>query len=284
MSGEVLTRPAAAPDHTAAYGTDADQIVDLWAPRRGGGGVGGGGDGVSAAAPLVVMIHGGFWRAAYDRVHARPMANALADAGYAVAVPEYRRVGSSGGGGWPGTFDDIAAALDAVGGLAARVGADPRRTVWIGHSAGGHLALWAAARHRLPAGSPWHLPAPGAAGVVSLAGCTSLWLGAEWGEGGGAVPNLLGGTPDQVPDRYAAADPAALLPLGIPVTLLHGTADEQVRVEMSRQYAKAAGDAGDVVTYVELPGTDHYELIDPLSAAWPRVLEAVAAAMPELEA
>jgi acetyl esterase/lipase len=322
MSREVLTRPAAPPDHTAAYGSDPDQVVDLWAPRRGLGPGAPAGDAASAKAPLVVVIHGGFWRAAYDRLHSRPMANALAEAGYAVAVPEYRRVGSPGGGGWPGTFDDTAAMLDAVGGLAAVVGADPRRTVWIGHSAGGHLALWAAARHRLPAESPWHAAAAstgptgaggpasaggtagsagltgpagagdpadsagltglvGTVGVVSLAGCNSLRLGAEWGVGDGAVPGLLGGMPDRFPDRYAAADPAALLPLGVPVTLVHGTEDQQVRAEMNRRYAKAASDAGDVVTYVELADTDHFDLIDPLSAAWPHVLAAIAAAMPE---
>lgn len=267
MSRDVLSRPAAAPDHTATYGSDPDHVVDLWAPSAPG-------------SPLVVLIHGGFWRAAYTRFHSRPMANALVEAGYAVAVPEYRRVGSAGGGGWPGTFDDIAAVLDAVGGLAAPLGADPRRTVWVGHSAGGHLALWAAARRRLPADSPWHT-AGESAGAVSLAGCNSLWLSAEWGEGDGAAADLLGGTPDEVPERYAAADPAALLPLGVPVALVHGTADEIVRVEMSRQYAKAASDTGDAVTYFEVPGADHFDVIDPLSTAWPRVLEAITAVLPE---
>ena len=269
MSRDVLTRPASGPDTTAEYGPDPDQIIDLWAPRPSTG-----------PAPLVVVVHGGFWRSQYDRIHVRPMANALAAAGCAVAVPEYRRAGSPGGGGWPGTFDDIAAAVDAAGALAAPLGADPDRTVWVGHSAGGHLVLWAAARHRLPPSSPWHTDrAP--AGVVSLAGCASLRLGAEWDEGEGAVANLLGGMPDRYPDRYAAADPAALLPLGVPVTLVHGTDDKQVRVEMSRRYTKAATEAGDQVSYLELAGIEHFALIDPLSAAWPHVLSSIAAAVPQ---
>ncbi|HEV2634895.1 MAG TPA: alpha/beta hydrolase [Actinocrinis sp.] len=276
MSRDVLTRPAAPPDHTATYGPDPDQIVDIWRPRHSATDLGGTGPG----APLAVVIHGGFWRAEYDRIHSRPMADALADAGYAVAVPEYRRAGSPGGGGWPGTFDDIAAVLDAVGALAAPFGADPARTGWVGHSAGGHLALWAAARHRLPAGSPWRTDRPAAAGVVSLAGCTSLALSHAWGEGGGAAANLLGGSPERFPERYAAADPAALLPSGAEVVLVHGTQDQQVRLEMSRQYAKMAGEAGDTVTYVELPGSDHFDLIDPLSAAWPSVLDAIASVVP----
>jgi acetyl esterase/lipase len=269
MSREVLSRPSSPPDHTLVYGPDPDQLIDLWSPKRD-----------RLAAPLIVIIHGGFWMAQYDRTHSRPMANALAAEGYAVAVPEYRRVGSPGRGGWPGTFDDIAALIDSVGRLAAPHGADPDRTVWVGHSAGGHLALWAAARHRLPPGSPWRAAGPPAAGVVSLAGCSSLRLSAQWGEGDGAAARLLGGTPDEVPERYAAADPAALLPLGVPVTLVHGTRDEQVRVEMSREYAARATAAGDQVSMVELPGVEHFGLIDPLCAAWPHVLQAIAAAVP----
>lgn len=269
MSRDVLTRLAPPPDHTAAYGPDPDHVVDIWSPKRG-----------QVTAPLVVVIHGGFWKAEYNRMHSRPMANALAAAGYAVAVPEYRRVGSAGGGGWPETFDDIAAALDAAGLLAAPYGADADRQVWVGHSAGGHLALWSAARHRLPPESPWHARRR-SVGVVSLAGCNSLKLGADWNEGDGAVASLLGGMPTEVPARYAAADPAALLPSGVPATLVHGTEDDVVRVAMSREYAALATAAGDDVKMVELPGVEHFGVIDPLSDAWPHVLAAVTAAVPE---
>ncbi|MEU8580984.1 alpha/beta hydrolase family protein [Streptomyces abikoensis] len=261
MSREVLFRQAPRPYRTLAYGTHRDQVVDLWpAPRDG--------------APLVLIVHGGFWRAEYDRRHVRPMANALAAAGYAVAAAEYRRTGTPGGG-WPGTFDDIAAVADATAGLAARLGADPRRQVWAGHSAGGHLALWAASRHRLPQGSPWHAARPEAA-VLSLAGCASPTLAALWDLDEGAARALLGGTPEGVPERYAAADPGWLLPTGVRVTLVHGTADEQIPVAMSRTFTARARRLGDPVSLVELPGVEHFALIDPRSAAWPEVLAALA--------
>ncbi|MGI8334581.1 alpha/beta hydrolase family protein [Actinomadura scrupuli] len=265
MSREVLGRAAPDPDHTVPYGPHPDQVIDIRLPAR-------------VPAPLVVLVHGGFWRAEYDRTHTGPMADALAAAGHLVAVPEYRRSGAPGGG-WPGTFDDVAAAFDAVGAVAERYGADPARTVWAGHSAGGHLALWAAARHRLPPGSRWHAPGR-PPGVVSLAGCASLELCDAWDLDDGAAAALMGGSAAELPERYAMADPAALLPLGAPVTLLHGTGDDRVPVGMSRAYASRAARAGDAVTLTELPGADHFALIDPLSPVWPRVLAALAAAIP----
>jgi acetyl esterase/lipase len=263
MSRGVLTRPAPGPDHTVAYGPHPDQVIDLRLPAR-------------DRAPLVVIVHGGFWRARYDRAHTAPMADALASAGYLVAVPEFRRVGSPGGG-WPGTFDDVAAAFDALGALVEPYGADLTRVVWTGHSAGGHLALWAAARHRLPVASPWHCAARPRA-VVSLAGCASLELCDAWDLGDGAAAALMGGSAADLPGRYAVADPAALLPLGVPVTLVHGTRDDTVPVEMSRKYAARAARAGDDVRLTELPGAGHYGLIDPLSSAWPQVLAALGTA------
>jgi acetyl esterase/lipase len=263
MSLEVLTRPAPDPDHTVAYGPHPDQVIDLRLPAR-------------RPAPLVVIVHGGFWRTAYDRAHTGPMADALVSAGYVVAVPEFRRVGSPGGG-WPGTFDDVAAAFDALGGLVEPYGADLTRVVWAGHSAGGQLALWAAARHRLPPDSPWY-SAVRPSEVVSLAGCCSLELCDAWGLSDGAAAALVGGSAADLPERYAVADPAALLPLGVPVTLVHGTEDDQVPIEMSRAYAARAARAGDSVTLAELPGVEHYGLIDPLSPAWPHVLTAITSA------
>ncbi|MZE54499.1 alpha/beta fold hydrolase, partial [Streptomyces sp. SID5770] len=154
-----FSHPAVAPDATAAYGDHPDQVVDFYAPRDG-----------RDRAPLVVALHGGAWRAPYDRAHLSPFADFLARRGFAVASVEYRRGGGlprQGGtapvaGRWPETFDDVAAALDAVPELAAAhlPRADTGRIVLTGHSAGGQLALWAAARHVLPAGSPWRLPAP----------------------------------------------------------------------------------------------------------------------------
>jgi pimeloyl-ACP methyl ester carboxylesterase len=177
-------------------------------------------------------------------------------------VPEYRRAGMAEEG-WTGTFNDIALICDQLTTLTEPHGVDPSRITWAGHSAGGHLALWAAARPYFDADSPWHGPCE-ATHVVSLAGCNSLKLCAQWNLGDGAAQNLLGGTPDEVPERYAAADPAALTPPSIPVTLVHGTADDRVPVGMSR--------ACSIGRLIEIPGVGHFDLIDPHSTTWPHVL------------
>lgn len=241
-SREVLTRPAPPPDVTLSYGPHPCHVIDVRLPAR-------------LPAPLVVMIHGGFWRSEHDRTHTGPLTAALAAAGYVVAVPEFRRTG--GEGGWPGTFDDVAAALDTLPRLLAPYSSEP--PVALGHSAGGHLALWAATR-------------PGARmkSVVSLAGCADLVMCSRLGLDDGATDLLMGGSPDQVPDRYAYADPAQLPAPVAPVTLLHGTTDDRVPIEVSRSYAARTG-----TTLRELPGVGHFALIDPLSTAWPAVVQAV---------
>jgi acetyl esterase/lipase len=253
---DVLDRPAPPPDLTVPYGSRPEQVIDLRLPpaqRQDG------------KPPLIVLVHGGFWRPAYDRRHLGPMASALAAEGYMVAVPEYRRAGMAEEG-WTGPFNDIAAALDQVCDIAARHGADISQVTWAGHSAGGHLVLWAAARPGLPAGSPWRGSSDRrpAAHVVSLAGCSSLRLCAEWNLGAGAVRILMGGGPDDVPERYAVADPAALPAPPVPVTLVHGADDETVPLAMSQAFT-----AGRLV---EIPRAGHFDLIDPQSPAWPRVL------------
>ena len=260
MSRDILSRPAPPPDRTTHYGPQPEQVVDLRLP-------------LGDAETLVVLIHGGFWKVEYDRAHIGPLADALAQAGYAVAVPEYRRVGSPGGG-WPGTFDDISVFCEALGMITAAHGIRPRRTVLVGHSAGGHLALWAAGRHRLPIDSRWGTRwQPDA--VVALAACSFLDLADAWGLDDDATAGLLGGGAEDVPARYALADPVALLPLGVQVTLLHGTEDQHVPAEMSREYTARAERAGDNVRLVELPGLEHFALIDPLSVAWPDLLAAL---------
>jgi acetyl esterase/lipase len=198
----------------------------------------------------VVFLHGGFWRAAWDRTHVGPLAADLAARGYPVACPEYRRTGQPGGG-WPGTFDDVLAAVAAVR------EALPGTPVLAGHSAGGHLALWAAGR----------VPA---AGVLALAPVTDLTGAYRLDLDQGAVAALLGGAPDEVPERYAAADPA---PPPVPVVIVHGSADAQVPPGMSRAYADRAGGN---VRLIELPGTDHFALVDPLAAAWLTVIDGLA--------
>jgi acetyl esterase/lipase len=261
-------------DLTVRYGDAPEHSVDLRLPTGPPGSTGS----PDEPRPLVVVLHGGFWKAEWDRAHAAPQCDALARAGYVVATPEYRRVGQPGGG-WPGTLDDTAAVTDVVRRLVAdAVGArvDVRRTTLVGHSAGGHLAAWAVSRHRLPVGSPWYRAEPVATSVVSLAGVLDLALSERLGLGDHAAEGLLGGTSAERPDRYALADPVALLPSGVPVRIVHGTDDDTVPVEVGRAYADAARDAGDDVTLHELPGLGHQDVIEPDSPAWPAVLAAVA--------
>jgi acetyl esterase/lipase len=273
MTGDVLSRRSRPPDLVLQYGDRVDQVADLRLPADLGP------RSSEPGIPLVIFFHGGFWRAAYDRSHTGPLAEGLTAAGLAVCAPEYRRTGQRGGG-WPGTFDDVALAVDALPGLVALAtgglaGSGP--VVLAGHSAGGHLALWAAARHRLSPDTGWQA-AVAVSGVVSLAGVSELAECFRRRLGRGAAKALMGGGPDRHPDRYAAADPVALLPSGQPTWLVHGTADNNVPVSFSQHYAARAEAAGDRVTLTVLPGIGHFELIDPLSSAWPAVLAAFLAA------
>ena len=206
--------------------------------------------------PVAVVLHGGYWRARYGKVTTRPISADLARHGWAVWNVEYRRMGRGQGGGYPATLDDVAAAIDQLAGLDAPLDLD--RVTAVGHSAGGQLALWAAARRdgrvRI-------------ARVVALAPLTAMADTAR-SDPESAVPEFLGGGPDDVPDRYAATDPIARLPLGLPMLLVHGDADPTVPLRRSRQYAEAARAAGDDVELVEVPGADHRDVIDPPSAAW----------------
>ncbi|MGX7826236.1 alpha/beta hydrolase family protein [Actinokineospora sp. 24-640] len=265
---ELLDSTVRAPDETKRYGPGAENLIDLWWPP-----------GVPTAT--VVVLHGGFWRAAYDRTHTRPMCVALAEAGYLVAAVEYRRVGNPGGG-WPGTFTDVAAALDALPRL-TRGAVTGNQTVLLGHSAGGHLALWAAGRHRVADNSArpvegWLVPA----GVVALAAVCDLRMAGALGLGDGAVQALLG-DPRRSPDRYRMADPARLLPLGRRCVLVHGTDDDRVPLGVSRRYRDLAVAAGDDVMLVDLPGADHFDLIDPAARTWPAVTAAIATALGDEE-
>jgi acetyl esterase/lipase len=238
------------------YGPGPDRFLELTLPDRPG------------PAPVAIVVHGGFWRPAYGIELARPLAADLAGAGFAAVAVEYRRVGE--GGGWPGTLEDVAAALDCLPGLPDAARLDLTDVTAVGHSAGGHLAAWLAARHRLPEGAPGAAPRVRVTAAVLQAGVLDLAAAHERGLGSGAVRAFLGGAPDEVPQRCAGADPVRLLPTGAAVLCVHGAADDVVPVEQSERYATAAAAAGDRVELRVVPG-DHMVLIDPASHAWATV-------------
>ena len=213
----------------------------------------------------VVLLHGGFWRQRYDRVHLYPLAEALAETGYRVAVPEYRRVGGSGG--YPETFDDVTAALIVARGLAGDEPGEPGLAV-VGHSAGGQLAVWSQGAAAVAAG------APRARRVVSLAGVLDLAEAHRLGLSGGAVGALLGADQPGFGARLERSDPMAAPPsdeLSSATVLLHGSDDGEVPPGFSSRYA--ATHPGTGLHLFE--GMGHYELIDPLGAAWPSLLAAL---------
>jgi len=245
----VARTPPPAP--SVAYGDHPDQVANLHLPAREGG-----------PWPCVVLLHGGFWRTGWDRTLMTPLAIDLAGRGIAAWNVEYRRVGQEGGG-WPGTLEDVAAAVDR---LAEIDDVDTGRVVTCGHSAGGHLALWLAARPRIPAGMPGADPRVAPVAAVAQAGVCDLDRARSENLGNGAVEGLLG--PHDAA-RLAAASPAALAPLGVPQLLVHGAADDIVPVSQSRVQAALDPDA----ELVELPGVDHFEVIEPASTAWVAVLD-----------
>ncbi len=258
----VLSRTARPADRSLRYGQGAEHVAELWRPPDG------------SPRATVVVLHGGFWRADYGLDHIRPLCAALADSGYLSLALEYHRVGHREGG-WPGTFHDIAAGLDTL----PRLTDEPvvgERTVLLGHSAGGHLALWASMRHRLPGNAPGGAPeAPAPRGVVSLAGICDLAAAARLRLGDGAVEHLLGGPATRVRDRYRLADPSRLLPMGRRCVLVHGTADDRVPDTLSRRFHALAEAGGDDVRWMPVRGAGHFDLIDPLAPAWHTVIGAV---------
>jgi acetyl esterase/lipase len=250
---DVLTLPAPAPDAVVRYGPLEDHVADVRLPA---------GD---AVGPLVVVIHGGFWRSEYDRSHTGHLAAALVAAGYAVAQLEYRRTGPGAPGGWPATFDDVLAGVGALPGLVAALGGPPEGPpLLLGHSAGGHLALWYAAHARL-------VPA----GVVALAPVADLVEAHRLDLDGGAVSALLGGGPADRDAAFAAADPLPRRAMRLPTVIIHGTTDVQVPIDLSRRFVAAAGALDNEIALWELPEVGHFELIDPRSAAWRKVTEAL---------
>ncbi|MBO0794460.1 MAG: alpha/beta hydrolase, partial [Ktedonobacteraceae bacterium] len=209
--------------HRLSYGPNPLHFADLYVPADTG------------PHPVAILIHGGFWQNPYKLTLMDKLGRNLATRGIAAWNIEYRRIGDDGGG-WPGTLQDVAAASDRLGAIASMYALDMQRVISVGHSAGGHLALWLAARFRLAPGSDL-APHPDKAtrirGAVSLAGVTDLAQAWHLKLGQEATDELLGGGPQQVPERYATASPAELLPLSIPQVLIHGTEDDRVPLHMS---------------------------------------------------
>ncbi len=230
------------------YGDDPSQYAELHRPDGPSGGV-------------VVVLHGGFWRATYDLSLGRPLAESLASRGWTALNLEYRRVGN--GGGFPQTFDDVSAGIDL---LAEVDGLDTSRVITLGHSAGGHLAVWAAGRTTL-ADDRWKPRVPVTA-AVPQAGVLDLRGAIDRGLGNGAVEDLLG---SDLARALALADPLAHLPLDVPVRCIHGRGDNSVPIEQSRAYVEAAVAAGADATLAAIDG-NHFVHLDPSSQAWRRTL------------
>jgi acetyl esterase/lipase len=216
-----------------------------------------------------VLLHGGSWQARYGKLVMRGLAGDLRRRGWAVWNVEYRRIGRGQGGGWPATFEDVAAAIDMLAEVTAPL--DLARVVAIGHSAGGQLALWAAGRGRLVAGDPGAGPRVTIAAAASQAGVVDLE--ASYRSGWSAVRALMGGGPDELPERYRVADPMAHIPLPIPVLLVHGSEDAVVTIARSRGYAQADHAAGGTARLIEVAGRAgrHRAHVDPRGWAWQAV-------------
>ena len=246
--------------HQYAYGPHPSQTVRMILP---GG----------AHIPVAVVIHGGYWRAAYGAELAEPLGRDLTRFGVGAAVIEYRRMGE--GGGWPTTLADVARAVDSLA-VQGQYVADGTllldRVAAVGHSAGGQLAAWLAHRGSLRAGTAGsvgpgesHVPVVGAvtqAGLLDLVGAATEQLG------DGAVVALMEGEPRSLPQRYHHASPLASVGDGARVVCVHGDADDTVPLSQSERYVEAARMAGDPARLIVLPGVGHFELIDPGDPAW----------------
>jgi acetyl esterase/lipase len=258
----IAALPNPAPTARIAYGNDPLQFGDLRLPPGAG------------PHPVVVVIHGGCWRSQYEIDHIGAFSDALTRSGVATWAIEYRRVGNPGGG-WPGTFLDVGAAVDHLRRVAQAHPIDLARVVAVGHSAGGHLALWLGARGKLTdptlrADDPLPLK-----GIVSLAGVDNLRRALGEGVCGDQITKLVGGTPDEVPERYAQGSPIELLPIGVPQHLVNGARDPIVPEAFGRDYAAAGRRAGDDVKLTILPNAGHFELIAPTTPEWSAVREAI---------
>lgn len=260
---DILERPPLAFDESLPYGPDPNQFAHMRFPA------------IRERSPLLFVIHGGFWRSEYDLSHMDHLCAALTAKGIVTANIEYRRIGNNGGG-WPGTLQDIGLACDH---LLQLFSSDPRidtkNVLACGFSAGGHLALWLASRHRVPESSTLqNFGNKRIARAISLAGVCDLRT--AWRErlGGGVVDELVG-SPIKYPDRYLAGSPIELLPTNTANVLIHGTSDPIVPISQSELYIQRAQQVGDRPLFTRLDGYGHFELIDPESGAWAQVMESI---------
>ncbi len=261
---DLLARPRPNATERIRYGDAPSQFVDLWLPAT------------RAPYRVVVMLHGGCWRADLPGVDLMAYAaDALRQRGFAVVNVEYRRLGEPGGG-YPGTFEDVAKALDSLRRIAAAKQLDLGKVIAIGHSAGGHLALWAAARRRLPKASALYRgdPLP-LKGVISLAGIADLSAYRGQGPsacgGPGVIDQLVGRQTRGPWDMFTDTSPAEMLPLGIPQMIVSGALDPIVPAAFGRAYAARAVHAGDAAQDIVIADAGHFELIDPQSAAFAQI-------------
>lgn len=265
---DLLSLPVQAPDHVLRYGPEPSQYGELRVPVGPG------------PHPVVVLVHGGCFRQDFaDTRSIGAMADALKLEGIATWSIEYRRLPEPGSG-WPGTYRDVAAGVDHLATLARRFHLDLERVVFLGHSAGAHLAHWAAARASLKRDSALYRRRPlKPAGVINLAGRTDMTIGIDEYEATCDMPvlrRLLGGTPDEVAERYAQVSLPALLPLGVRQILIWGSRENYVPEWQARGYVAAARAAGDDAELRLVPGAGHFETASPQSAAWPVVRAAIA--------
>lgn len=264
---DINALPSKPADARIAYGPDSLQFGELRLPAGGG------------PFPVAIVIHGGCWVHAYAAVqNAAALADALRDAGIATWNVEYRRRDNPGGG-WPGTLRDVGQAADSLRAIARRYPLDLTRVVAIGHSAGGHLGLWLAARHKLASTSALHVATPlPIHGVVSLAGPGDLRDFNEYGDavcGPGTIPRLLGGSPSEVAERWHDASPSSFLPLGVPQVMLAGEFDRIMPRERLERWAHSARLAGDSVEVIVVPKAAHHEVMSPASVTWPAIRDAM---------
>ncbi len=259
-------------DHRISYGAGQFQFGDLWIPQTRSG----------SLLPLVVFFHGGWWKSEYDLGYAGRLCAALKQEGIASWSVEYRRVGETGGG-WPMTFQDAAAGFDFVGTLAKNFPLDLSRVITMGHSAGGHLAFWVAGRQHIDPHSEVYEPRPQVPllGTIALAGAVDLRLTIDlsgyftFAHDKQEVYALMGGRPQDLPDRYKAANPGDLLPFHVPQVLIQGTADDQIPPELPLRWAEMSRRMGDTAAVSMIPSADHFDVVDPESRAWETVLDLV---------